>query len=61
MNPGVSCQRQQRGKMPVAQPKRRQFSVEDGGLLEIIFFAIKVTFVGSQFLTDFDSESMFVL
>ena len=44
-------------EMPVAQPKRRQFSVEDGGLLEIVFFAIKVTFVGSQFPTDFDSRN----
>ena len=47
---------QQRGKMHVAQPKWRQFSVEDGGLLEIVFFAIKVPFVGSQFLTDFNSQ-----
>ena len=47
---------QQRGKMHVAQPKWRQFSVEDGGLLEIVFFAIKVPFVGSQFLTDFYSQ-----
>ena len=56
-NPGVSCQRQQRRKMPVAQPKWRQFSVEVGGLLEIVFFAIKVTFVSSQFPTDFDSQN----
>ena len=26
------------GKMTVAQPKSRQFCVEDGGLLEIVFF-----------------------
>ena len=38
MNPGVGCQRQQRAEMTVAQPKWRQFCVEDGGLLEIIFF-----------------------
>ena len=43
VNPGFSCQRQQRGKITVTQPK---FCVEDGGLLEIVFFAIKVTFVG---------------
>ena len=28
-----------------------------GGFLEIVFFAIKVTFVGSQFLIDFDSQN----
>ena len=60
VNPGVSCQRQQRRKMTVTQPKWRQFCVEDGGLLEIVFYAVKVTFVGYQFLTDFDSESMFM-
>ena len=47
--------------MTVAQHKWRPFCVEDGGILEIVFFAIKVTFVGYQFLTDFDSESMFML
>ena len=52
-----SCQRQQRGKMTVTQPKCRQFCVEYGGLLEIVFLAIKVTFVGYQFLTDFDSQN----
>ena len=55
MNGAVSCQRQQRGKMTVTQPK---FCVEDGGLLEIVFLAIKVTFVGYQFLTDFDSRNL---
>ena len=34
-----------------------QFCVEDGGLLEIVFLAIKVTFVGYQFLTDFDYQN----
>ena len=32
--------------MTVTQPKWRQFCVEDGGLLESVFFAIKVTFIG---------------
>ena len=54
VNPGVGCQWQQRGKMPVAQPKWCQFSVEDGGFF---FLAIRVTFVGSQFLTDFDYQN----
>ena len=57
MNPVDSCQRQQRVKMNVTQPKWRQFCVEDGGLLEIVFLVIKVTFVGSQFLNDFDSQN----
>ena len=57
VNPGVSCQRQQRGKMSATQPKWRQLCVEYGGLLEIVFFAIKVTFVGYQFLTDFYSHN----
>ena len=57
VNPGVSCQRQQRGKMTATQPKWRQLCVEYGGLLEIVFFSIKVTFVGYQFLTDFDSQN----
>ena len=57
VNPGVSCQRQQRGKMTATQPKWRQLCVEYGGLLEIVFFAIKVTFVGYQFLTDFYSHN----
>ena len=57
MNPGVSCQRLQRGKMTATQPKCRQLCVEYGGLLEIVFFAIKVTFVGYQFLTDFYSHN----
>ena len=61
VNPGVSCQRQQRGKMTVTQPKWRQLCVEYGSLLEIVFFSIKVTFVGYQFLIDFDSESMCML
>ena len=57
VNPGVSCQWQQRGKMTATQPKWCQLCVEYGGLLEIVFFAIKVTFVGYQFLTDFDSQN----
>ena len=61
MNGADSEPRQQRGKITVTQPNWRQFCVEDGGLLENVFLAIKVTFVGYQFLTDFDSESMFML
>ena len=33
------------------------FCVEDGDFLEIVFFAIKVTFVGYQFMTDFGSQN----
>ena len=56
VNPGVTANDSSEGKW-LAQPKWRQFCVEDGGLLEIIFLAIKVTFVGYQFLTDFDSQN----
>ena len=44
VNSGVSCQRQQRGKMTATQPKWRQFCVEDGGLLEIVFFCDQIYF-----------------
>ena len=53
---------QQRGKMTATQPKWRQFCVEDGGLLEIIFFADQIYFcwlsVSDWFWL---SESMFML
>ena len=38
-------------------PRGRQFCVEDGSLLEIVFFWRSVTFLGYQFLTDFDSQN----
>ena len=44
-------------EMTASQPKRRQLCVEYGGLLEIVFFAIKVTFAGYQFMTDFYSQN----
>ena len=43
-------------EMTASQPKWRQLCVEYGGLLEIVFFAIKVTFAGYQFMTDFYSR-----
>ena len=43
--------------MAATQPKWRQLCVEYGSLLEIVFLSIKVTFVGYQFLTDFDSQN----
>ena len=44
-------------EMTASQPKWRQLCVEYGGLLEIVFFAIKVTFAGYQFMTDFYSQN----
>ena len=44
-------------EMTASQPKRRQLCVEYGGLLEIVFFAIKVIFAGYQFMTDFYSQN----
>ena len=44
-------------EMTASQPKSRQLCVEYGGLLEIVFFAIKVTFAGYQFMTDFYSQN----
>ena len=44
-------------EMTASQPKCRQLCVEYGGLLEIVFFAIKVTFAGYQFMTDFYSQN----
>ena len=40
----LSTTAQQRGKMPVTQPKWRQFCVEDGCLLEIVFFCDQIYF-----------------
>ena len=45
-------------EMTASQPKWRQLCcVEYDGLLEIVFFAIKVTFAGYQFMTDFYSQN----
>ena len=44
-------------EMTASQPKWHQLCVEYGGLLEIVFFAIKVTFAGYQFMTDFYSQN----
>ena len=44
-------------EMTASQPKRRQLCVEYGGPPEKVLFAIKVTFAGYQFMTDFHSQN----
>ena len=48
-------------EMTASQPKWRQLCVEYGGLLEIVFFAIKVTFRLSVYDWFVLSESMCML